>query len=327
MKIYGNRHIIDLTAQMISKGREPHSLIIHGEKGLGKKALARYIASQLMCEEKRGVPCGKCRACRMIDHGAHPDLIFAKSNEKGNYFVDDIREQIVSDAVVMPNEGDIKVYVIPDFDLSVITSVQVQNILLKLIEEPPAHTAVILTARSKEIFLPTIISRCLSFAAVAVSDGESAEYLQENFPDATAVQIADAVRAGHGNIGRCREYLEQGEFFTAANEASKLARAYCTRNEYELLKVLSGLTKKNELRQCVYLFSEIVRDAAVHSAGSEGELISCDPAAAKELSGLLTPAMGWQLYDLLCREIKKLDSNCNVSLTANDLCALLVSGR
>ena len=150
MKIYGNKTLLSQTEGMVAAKREPHSIIIHGEKGLGKKTVARYIAAQLMCEKHTGVPCGECRACRLIDKGVHPDLIFAKPNDKGNYLVEDIRDNIVGDAPVAPNEGDIKVYVIPDMDLSMQTTVQVQNILLKLIEEPPDHTALILTARSRE---------------------------------------------------------------------------------------------------------------------------------------------------------------------------------
>ena len=65
-----------------------------------------------------------------------------------------------------------KVYIIPDLDLSVNTVIQVQNILLKVIEEPPEHTAIILTARSKEIFLPTIISRVLSLGMTSVTEAK-----------------------------------------------------------------------------------------------------------------------------------------------------------
>lgn len=37
---------------------------------------------------------------------------------------------------------------------------EAQNALLKILEEPPPHTIIILTASTSEIFLPTILSRC-----------------------------------------------------------------------------------------------------------------------------------------------------------------------
>lgn len=123
--------------------------MIHGEKGLGKKTLARWIAAALLCERQTGEPCGICRTCRMIADGAHPDVMVAKANSNGNYIVDDSIRPIVAEAPVAPNEARMKVYIIPDLDLSVNTVIQVQNILLKVIEEPPEHTAIILTARGK----------------------------------------------------------------------------------------------------------------------------------------------------------------------------------
>lgn len=326
MKIYGNEKVISLTSDMVRKGREPHSVIIYGEKGLGKKAMAKYMAAQLMCEEHTGTPCGRCKSCRMIENGVHPDLIVAQANSKGNYIVKDIRENIVADIAVAPTESDIKVIVIPDFDLSTITAVQIQNILLKIIEEPPDHAAVILTARSKECFLPTIISRCLSFGMVNVTKQEAADHLQANYPDKSAAEIGEAVNAGGGNIGRCREYLEQGAFFLGAKLASRLGEAYASGREYEMLKALSGAEgKKDRLRDGLYYFSEILRDASILASGERGGelLISCDIRCAQSLARQLSPSGGARLYDIVTEHIRRIDANCNVSLTANSLCAKL----
>lgn len=324
MKIYGNQTLLKQTARMVSAGREPHSMIIHGEKGLGKKAIARYIAAQLMCEEHSGTPCGKCRSCQLIDRGAHPDLIFAQPNDKGNYYVEDIRDTIVADAPVAPNEGDIKVYVIPDLDLSVQTTVQVQNILLKLIEEPPDHTALILTARSKETFLSTIISRCVSLAAASVTMQESGEYLQENYPDRDITEIREALEAGKGNIGRCRAYMEKEQYYDSVALAKGIAAAFCEGSEYGVLKALAAADgKKALLREGVYLFSEIVRDSC--AILTNGEVIGCDTHSAEALSRKLTLSAGAELYDILTGAVRRIDANCSLSLVCNSLCAELFS--
>ena len=322
MKIYGNHTLLGQTAQMVSTGREPHSLIIHGEKGLGKKTMAKYIAAQLMCEEGTGIPCGKCRACKMIDKGTHPDLIFAQANEKGNYLVEEIRDNIVSDAPLAPNEGAIKVYVIPDFDLSVQTTVQVQNILLKLIEEPPDHTALILTARSRETFLATIISRCVSLSVSPVTLKESGEFLQENYPDRDITEIREALEAGKGNIGRCRAYMEKEQFYYSAGLAKNIAAAYSSGSEYSFLKTLAGADgKKALLRESLYLFCELIRDACVILTG--GEAVGCDSRAATELSQRLTLTSGAELYDKVNGYIHQIDANCSLSLVCNSLSASL----
>lgn len=48
-KIYGNRFVLETIEAMIDSGRLPHGFVIHGETGLGKKTIARYIAKTLLC--------------------------------------------------------------------------------------------------------------------------------------------------------------------------------------------------------------------------------------------------------------------------------------
>lgn len=321
INIYGNEEPVRLVTEMIRKEREPHSIIIHGDKGLGKKTFAKYIAAALMCEAHTGVPCGKCKSCKMMEDGCHPDYMVAGANDKGNYKVDDIRE-IVSDSVVKPNENSIKVYVIPDLDMSVSTLIQVQNTLLKLIEEPPEHTAVILTARSKEIFLPTIISRALCLGMVSVKDSQSMNFLRENFEDKSERELSEACYAGRGNIGRCVEYLEHGQFFSAVLNARKIASAAAEGSEYGILKAFAECDgKKPVFRESVFLFSEIVRDACVCRLGnSQSEMsVSCDRELAAKLSGRISSSNAVKLYDILCDYIGRIDVNCNLTLTANSL--------
>lgn len=39
-------------------------------------------------------------------------------------------------------------------------TIEAQNALLKTLEEPPAHALIFLLAQTKEVFLPTVLSRC-----------------------------------------------------------------------------------------------------------------------------------------------------------------------
>ncbi len=317
MKIYANAENINLISSMISKGREPHSIAICGEKGQGKKTLAKYIAAMLLCQNGQAKPCGVCKSCKMLEHNAHPDFITAQANENGNYQVDTIRA-LVSDAVVKPNEGRFKVYLIPDLDRSVSTSVQVQNILLKLIEEPPAHCVVILTAASKQTFLKTIISRVLCLTAQPCTDADSAEFLR-GLNKYSESDIRDAIVCGHGNIGRCLEFLE-GDVLPAAFEiASGCSRAMLARDEYEILRrFFSADGKKAVFRQSLVFLSEIARDACAARLGIKNRF-SCCPDTAAGLAGMLNEETLRELYGLLCDYIAKVDSNCNLTLTMNSL--------
>lgn len=70
--------------------------------------------------------------------------------------IEDVRN-IQKTALLKPFKGKAKAIVIDAYED---ITTEAQNALLKILEEPPANTIIILIASKKELFLPTIISRC-----------------------------------------------------------------------------------------------------------------------------------------------------------------------
>ena len=58
----------------LAEGRLVHASLITGEKGTGKRTLARLMASALLCSSDGTRPCGKCRDCLLTEQGEHPDV-------------------------------------------------------------------------------------------------------------------------------------------------------------------------------------------------------------------------------------------------------------
>lgn len=321
IELYSNDNVKALIKSLIIKKREPHSIAICGDRGLGKKAMAKYIAASLLCEQNSGAPCGKCKACRMTEHGVHPDFIEIKSNDNGNYQVDVIRE-MVSDAVVKPNEGRVKVYLIPDLDRSANTAVQVQNILLKLIEEPPQHCVIILTAASKEIFLETVISRVLCLRVSPCSEQDSIAFLKSS-GNYNKEDIERAVCFGRGNIGRCIEFLEDKTVSDALEITKNCLNAISDNDEYVFLKSLFAADGKKPLfHRVLMLLSEAFRSACVLRAGygkAGGFLFQ----QAQKLAEKFSESECCQLYETVYRHLNKLESNANLGLTINCLTAAI----
>lgn len=319
MKLYSNEENKRLTASMINRGREPHSVVITGVRGSGKKAFAKYLAAAMLCEKHDGTPCGVCRSCLMLEHGNHPDFITVQSNENGNYQLDTVRA-IVSDAVIKPNEGALKIYLLPDLDRSVNTATAVQNVLLKLIEEPPEHCVIIITAATKEIFLPTVLSRVQKFETqpCTVHDAEEWLTMLGRFQQD---DIIHAVTCCGGNFGRCIEYLEGTELPAAYQCARDCTDAIVARDEYLLNKALCSCEgKKSVLRQALVAMTEITRSACLRAMGAEDGGCCYDKGAMK-LSQMMGSDTAQSLYGLLTDHIGRLDGNCNQALTVNDLTA------
>lgn len=321
MKFYENESNISLLKNLIEKKREPHSIVICGESGLGKKTLAKYIASLLLCEN--GCDCGECRACRLIADNAHPDIITVEASATGNYTADSIRE-VTSDAYTLPSEGKYKIYLIPDLDRSVQTLTQIQNIMLKLIEEPPDSAVIILTARSKEIFLDTIISRTLILQAQEVSHASAQAFLSEKGIEQGLSE--DAFLKCGGNLGGCLDYCENEQTRRLADCAGRLLEALANRDEYHFLCTLSAASlKKDEFMKLLAFMQRAVRDAARIKAKADTPF-AFSAGLCRRLSDSFPARELVRVYDRLGEFSGKARGNCVISVLNNALAAALFGG-
>lgn len=319
-----NTEALDIVRSLAGKGREPHSILICGERGSGKKTLAKDIAKILLCENGCGVGCNECRVCRLIEKEAFPDVMTLQAPETGNIKVDEVRA-IVSQASQTPTEGRFRVFILADLDRSVQTLIQIQNILLKLIEEPPDHAVMILTARSKELFLDTVVSRTLQLRTETPEPAQTAAFLIESgFERYDAEQ---AVSRCGGNIGNCLEYLNDKQIRENADSALKAMEALAASNEPELLKELTLITgKKNGFINTMKFMQRIVRDA---------QRIRAKLPVQYPFSQKLCQKLGEKFGDIRLVEIyetageysKRAEANCQLAVLENALAAQLFDRR
>lgn len=165
---------------MIKAGEHiSHAYMIASQSPTERDGVALRLAAAMLCTGAGDRPCGVCRACRLALGSGHPDIIPIRrlTDEKGKLKrgiqVEQIRA-VVADAQARPTEADKKVYIIYEAELM---NTQAQNALLKLLEEPPASSAFILSAANPSLLLPTVRSRCVSlrFNTETEETGESRE--------------------------------------------------------------------------------------------------------------------------------------------------------
>lgn len=100
-------------------------------------------------------PCGCCKSCRKIESGNHPDIILVKPS--GPFIrIGQIRD-LCDTLALKPYEARLRVVIISDAQAM---NPSAGNALLKVLEEPPDQTILILTAMQTSDLLPTIVSRC-----------------------------------------------------------------------------------------------------------------------------------------------------------------------
>jgi DNA polymerase-3 subunit delta' len=176
-QISGHEVAVAMLRRSISEGRLSHAYLFTGPPGVGKRTLALALAMTLNCEGGASdgsavpdAPCGFCTSCSRIKRGEHPDVV--EVNLETQYTaisthhsstpppkelrIDTIRE-MQSTVGLRPYSGRWKVYILGDADR---LNEEAANCLLKTLEEPPAHTVLVLLAPDEASLLPTISSRC-----------------------------------------------------------------------------------------------------------------------------------------------------------------------
>ena len=171
-QIHDQQRPLRLLAAFIRKDRLPHALIFSGVDGVGKKSTAMALAQICNCERLKAggeirdgarpvqagaVPaaCGSCRSCRWIESGNHPDVV--RIDPIGTIIrIDQIRG-LIDTLAKKPFGQGLRVAIIAGAHAM---NPEAGNALLKMLEEPPAGTILILTAPQTTDLLPTIVSRC-----------------------------------------------------------------------------------------------------------------------------------------------------------------------
>lgn len=323
--IYGNQNLIATLGNMAVRKRSPQSIIFCGDKGCGKKTFAAYYAAQLMCSAltETGAPCGQCRNCRLIFSGSHPDITYVPTSGKSEtYSVKTIRA-VKQDAFVRPNNNSgIKVYILADCRN---LSQEVQNAMLKIIEEPPEYCCFIFTAVNRYEFLPTILSRCVTFRVMPCSEKDAAAALsQEN--DFTPDEIRRAVDCFHGNIGMCRQYIVDEGLRKKVDLTKRLADSIIRKDEYRLnADVYSIGSGKEDIRTVISMLDNLVRDSAVFNENHAPELTGCCTEAAKRLAGAISPGQASGIHYAARDAWNAIEHNVSAPLVMAALCADIIS--
>lgn len=321
-KIYGNQQLLATLASMRKSGRTAHSLIFYGEKGSGRKLMADYYTSQLLCEAPvEGEPCGVCRSCRNVSSMSHPDVTYVPTEGKLEGYTVKIARAVINDAFVKPNNSTgRKVYIFRDCrKMSVLT----QNMLLKLIEEPPDHAYFIFTAESKYEFLPTIISRCVCFGVSACTEEEAEQSLLES--GFGREETAAAIGCFHGNIGMCTDYILDEELRKQVDLTKSLADSIISKDEYGLNKAMFSLgSSRNDIRGVLTMTDKLIRDCAVLGRDKNADTIGCYRDGAERLSGMVTAYQAVRLHEKIEKTWGALEANVNPPLALAALCAEMI---
>jgi DNA polymerase-3 subunit delta' len=258
----------------------PASLLLHGPAGVGKQRLALHLAQCILCTAATP-PCGACQGCRFTLELTHPDLHWYFPRERlkdadpsaaevEEYYAEGRRERaearglytpppgnhgiyvstiraLVRRASLSPALGPRKIFIVGDAErmASQEGAEQAANAFLKLLEEPPADTVLILTSSEAGALLPTIRSRVVCVRVAPLGEAAVRDFLEHESVRARLAGTLgrrgaedELVAMAGGCPGRLLESVEEGE---GALAARRLLEAAEGRSRARLLRAGFGL--------------------------------------------------------------------------------------
>ncbi len=142
-----------------NNGRIPHAVIIECLNDDKALECARFLTAFLMCQGE-DKPCGKCRQCQEAELMIHPDVTIPNPENKSKTLSINQMQDLMIDTYISPNQGEFKAYIFKNADQAL--KVDVQNALLKTLEEPPQNVHFILLCKNAGSLLVTVRSRCVT---------------------------------------------------------------------------------------------------------------------------------------------------------------------
>ena len=264
-------------------GNIHNSWIISGINGIGKATFAYRIARFLLSADKNkrqsytslDVP-ENSPTFRLVANRAHPDLKiierdFIDSDKKkiikaikdGEALDDDALQDLKRSAVIKVDEirtineflskksfdGNWRIVIIDSVDDLNTNSA---NAVLKVLEEPPAKSLLLLISHNPNKLLPTIRSRCAKLHLQPLSESEVASLLRRYNPELSEAAVQGIAKISSGSIGHALRYAE-----------------YDGLNLYKTLESLFYAGKNFDLSTALDLSDKVAKDEQIWSLSVE----------------------------------------------------------
>lgn len=205
---------------------KPHALLLTAAEGMGKTYIAEYVAEKILAKPLESYP----YLARII-----PD-------EKNTITVAQIRElQKFLRLRTIGNNEIRRIVIVEHADAM---TLEAQNAFLKVLEEPPIDTMIILTASSRQNMLATILSR-VQEVSIKSPDINMVKAFFSDYPEAAVTQSYHLSGGAPGLISALLENNKEHPLTHAVQQAKALLQ----QDAFTRLAGLEAIKQKTDALQ------------------------------------------------------------------------------
>jgi DNA polymerase III subunit delta' len=314
----GNTATVTHLRESVRADRFPHSLILAGPRGAGKYKLSLMLAKAVNCLDPTltdGLPdfCGVCSNCTRIAEAANleervDEAVAARDEMRET----DKREtriliQTHPDVLIVPPDppqlmiklGQVRqvihvAYFRPPVEAKRAFTIftcsnfmkEAANSLLKLLEEPPDHTTLVLLTENPQELLPTIRSRAMIHRLGALAPAEIEALLAKRRPELKERERALVARLAEGAVGRALG-IDLGAYLASREDALILLRTALRDPDYSTLfrateTYRAGAEGQEKTVNLLRALGSLIEDLLLIVAGTPAFIRNVDLAAELE---------------------------------------------
>lgn len=343
--------------ELVTQDRLPHAFIFTGPEGNGKLAMALAFANYIQCESRTENICGQCSACIKSNKLVHPDIHFVypvirKDGKKredtvSTDFIASWREfitdmpygsisdwlnhinaeskpaninttecnQISSKLGLKSFEGSHKILILWQAEMLGKDG----NRLLKIIEEPPESTLIILIAERLDKIIKTITSRCQIFAVPPFTDEDIASVLTEK----SSGPIDEIIQLADGNMQQALSLIIKGKSNYSEEILDWMRVAYRLKAE-SVVSWLEDFNRKSKQDQTNFLlyglyYMKEYRKILLCQDINQGKLTNSEKQVAQKMAKLVDEEMSAGIVALFENAIGSLRRNANAKILFMDM--------
>jgi len=307
--ILGQETAINRLRGYIEHSHLANGYLFCGPEGVGKRMAAITLAKAVNCESQTTDSCDKCPPCARIAANQHPDLHIIDAEDAERIKIENIR-QLQREISLKPYEARKKVFII---DNAHQLTAEAAGALLKVLEEPPKDSLIILISAKPNLLFKTIVSRCrvVKFYPMARAGLEEAlkkdyslhMYLAHYLAYFCEGRIGNALTLRETDVLREKNMVINGFLFSRNNHMDDLAKA-----------------DASQIRRYLNILAAWFRDAYLVQAGmDQSEAINFDRKSELfEFAGRFTSLELEEILKSISDYIFYLEHNINAKLlTAN----------
>jgi DNA polymerase III delta prime subunit len=229
-----------------------HALLLSGQAGAGKGMIAAYVVKALL--QMPG------------NIEAYPFVKWLKDRE--SISIDDIRAiQRFMQLKVPGNQPLRRAIIIENVEAM---SIEAQNAFLKLLEEPPADTLIVLTSAHTQQLLPTILSRLQHIKVQALERHTFEDYFSSTH-DMAAIERAYYLSDGY--MGLADALLNQKDEHPLAAQI-EVAKAILSSTKFKRLSMVDEIAKQKSLGLCLQALERVCHAALSQAVQKNSSSIS-----------------------------------------------------